>query len=244
MTGTVICVVHSRQSRTGRVGSALRELGFEERRCCPKAGEPLPRRFDGVAGVCVFGGPMSANDDGRLDFMARELAWIETVVAREVPFLGICLGGQMLARVLGAAVEPHDEGWHEIGFHPIRATEIGRPWMGGLSHVYQWHSEGFGLPHGCELLATDRRDRFPHQAFRYGDRTFGLQFHPECTADIVRTWMRGGRHKLSCPGAQTPREQIEGLRAHDDDVDAWTRGFLARWLKPDAPAPEPEAAGA
>mgnify|MGYP002628680535 CR=1 FL=1 len=230
MKNKVICVVHGEQSRTGRIGTIVRSLGFEEVRCCNRLGDPLPEHFDDIAGVCVFGGPMSANDDDTLPFIAAELAWIETVLAAQVPYLGICLGGQMLARCLGATVRPNPEGWHEIGYHRIAPTPCGAPLFGNLDYVYQWHGEGFELPRCCDLLATGVSGHFPNQAYRYGDKVFGLQFHPECTRDIIEWWMSGASEKLKERGAQQAEEQIAGACVHDDDIDAWTRAFLTEWL--------------
>lgn len=230
MKNKVICVVHGEYSRTGRVGRTIQALGFEEVRCCHRLGDPLPDRFDDVAGVCVFGGPMSANDDTTMPFIGAELCWIESVIKAEVPYLGICLGGQMLARVLGATVKPNEDGWHEIGFHEIAPTDCGRGVMGGLSHVYQWHGEGFDLPSGTELLATGVSGHFPNQAYRYGGNAYGVQFHPECTRDIIEWWMTEASEKLTRPGAHGPDEQIAGARAHDHKVALWVRRFLADWL--------------
>ena len=230
MKNKVVCVVHGEHSRTGRVGATIRALGYEEVRCCHRLGDPLPADFEQVAGVCVFGGPMSANDDTTMPFIADELAWIETVLAAGVPYLGICLGGQMLARVLGATVKPNDEGWHEIGFHAIAPTECGRPLLGDLTHVYQWHGEGFELPRCCDLLATGVSGHFPNQAYRHGEKVYGLQFHPECTRDIIECWMTEASEKLTERGAQQAEEQIAGACAHDARIEAWARGFLADWL--------------
>lgn len=230
MKNKVVCVVHGEHSRTGRIGALLGQLGFEEVRCCHSLGDPLPERFDDIAGICVFGGPMSANDDQTLPFIANELAWIETVLAADVPFLGVCLGGQMLARCLGATVRPNPDGWHEIGFHQIAPTPCGEPVFGGLDHVYQWHGEGFELPGCCDLLATGVSGHFPNQAYRYGQKVYGLQFHPECTREIIESWMEDASEKLSERGAQQQAEQIAGALAHDQKVHAWTERFLADWL--------------
>ena len=230
MKNKVVCVVHGEESRTGRIGSIVASLGFEEVRCCNRLGDPLPDRFDDIAGVCVFGGPMSANDDATLPFIANELAWIDTVLAAGVPYLGVCLGGQMLARCLGATVRPNPDGWHEIGYHEIAATPAGAPVFGGLDHVYQWHGEGFELPRCCELMATGVSGHFPNQAYRYGNKVYGLQFHPECTRDIIEWWMSGASEKLSERGAQQAEEQIAGACAHDARIHAWTVDFLSGWL--------------
>ena len=233
----VVCVVHSRWSDTGRVGRVLREKGFVEERCCVREGDCLPESLDDVAGVVVFGGPMSANDDDKLDFIARELRWIDRVLASGTPFLGICLGAQMLARCLGAQVRPHDEGWHEIGYTEVVPTKAGRSFMDSALHFYQWHGEGFDLPAGCRLLAGSARDHFPNQMFGAAGNVLGVQFHPECTLDIIRLWMSEASDRLAEPGAQQPEEQLAGARAHDHLIEHWVPGFIDRWLgRQDDPA--------
>jgi GMP synthase (glutamine-hydrolysing) len=95
---------------------------------------------------------MSANDND--DFIRREIDWLAVPLKEQRPFLGICLGAQMLARHLGAKVGPHPQGRAEVGYYPIRPTEAGRRicshWP---DHVYQWHREGSELPAGTEQLA-------------------------------------------------------------------------------------------
>ena len=226
----VICVVHAEWSTTGRIGRVLREQGYEEVRCCLKTGDVLPRDFHDIAGAIIFGGPMSANDDGALDFIAAELRWIDRVLEAGVPFFGVCLGAQMLARCLGATVKPHDDGWHEIGFSPVVPTSAGRPVLRDLRHVYQWHGEGFDLPRGCELLATSAREHFPNQMFSFRSNVYGVQFHPECTIDIICEWMKEGSEQLVERGAQQPGEQYAAARKYDHLVDAWLPGFIDLWL--------------
>ncbi len=228
--GKVVCVVHGSHSNTGRIGRTLAGQGFEALRCCVKEGDSLPEDLDGIAGAVVFGGPMSANDDRNLDFIARELAWIDRVLESGTPFLGVCLGAQMLARCLGAQVKPHDEGWHEIGYTEVAPTEAGRELLDGVRFFYQWHGEGFELPAGCELLATGASGHFPNQMFRAAPQVYGVQFHPECTLDIVRLWMREASHKLVERGAQQPDEQLAGAKKYDQLVDAWVPRFVERWL--------------
>jgi len=230
MKSKVVCVVHGDYSRTGRIGDNIRALGYEEVRCCLPTGDSLPTCFDDVAGTVIFGGPMSANDDDKHDFIAQELRWIDTVMAADVPFLGVCLGAQMLARVLGATVRPHDDGWHEIGFCEIAPTEAGKQLLNGLRYVYHWHGEGFDMPAGAELLATGVSGYFPNQFYRVGPKAYGVQFHPECTREMIEIWMREASHKLCERGAQQPDEQIAGADKYDHLVDAWVPEFLAQWL--------------
>ena len=226
----VLCVVHGESSSTGRIGRVLREKGYEELRCCVKTGDVLPEDCHDLAGAVIFGGPMSANDDTTLDFIATELRWIDRALRAGTPFLGVCLGAQMLARSLGSVVRPHDEGWHEIGFTEVVPTEAGRPLLGVLRHVYQWHGEGFDLPANCELLASSATAHFPNQMFSCGPGVFGVQFHPECTIDTIREWMKEGAEKLDEPGAQQPEEQLADAARYDHLVDAWLPGFFDHWL--------------
>nr|MDF0366826.1 glutamine amidotransferase [Nodosilinea sp. TSF1-S3] len=223
----VLMVTHQPTSNPGRVGEVLRELGFPLDIRCPALGHPLPATLDHHSGTVVFGGPMSANDD-HLDFIAQELRWIALALAADKPYLGICLGAQLLARALGAAVTPHPTGAREIGYYPILPTPTGRGLLPGPLIVYQWHQEGFALPTGSHLLATG--PTFPHQAFRYGRRAYGLQFHPEITAAMVNHWTTEGADQLACPGAQGRAYHLSQHRLYGAAVKRWLRQFLATWL--------------
>ena len=117
----VLIVLHQESSTPGRVGNALRALGHPLDIRRPRFGDALPETLDEHAGAVIFGGPMSANDGD--DYVRREIDWIEVPLREQRPFLGICLGAQMLARQLGARVAPHPQGRAEIGYYPIRPTE-------------------------------------------------------------------------------------------------------------------------
>jgi len=224
LSGRILLLTHQDTACPGRVGEELRARGFATVACRPVAGDPLPDP-NGFAGVVVFGGKMSANDE-HLDFIRDELRWIPRVLAADVPYLGICLGGQLLARSLGARVAPHDAGLHEIGYAPIRPTAAGRELFPSPLHVYQWHREGFDVPRGADLLASG--DVFAHQAFRCGIAV-GLQFHPEATPDIVTRWTEDGED-LDQPGAQSREDQFAAAPVHDPVVARWLGRFLDRWL--------------
>jgi len=94
--------------------------------------------------------------------------------------------------------------------------------------VYQWHQEGFTLPQGSQLLATG--STFPHQAFRYGPRAYGLQFHPEITAAMVNHWTTEGADHLTYPGAQPRAYHLSQHRLYGPAVERWLHQFLARWM--------------
>jgi GMP synthase (glutamine-hydrolysing) len=228
----VLIILHGPMSTPGRVGNALRAMGhpLDVRR--PVFGDPLPETLDHYAGAITFGGPMSANDND--EFVRREIDWLAVPLKEQRPFLGICLGAQMLAKHLGAKVAPHPEGRAEVGYYPIRPTEQGRKicsrWP---DHVYQWHREGFELPAGTEQLAEG--DDFPVQAFRTG-RSFGIQFHPDVTHAMLHRWTTRGHERMSLPGARSRAEHFTGRMVHDLAERAWLTAFLDGWLHRPPPA--------
>jgi GMP synthase (glutamine-hydrolysing) len=137
--------------------------------------------------VIIMGGPMSANDT--FPELAAELRLIERALSTGVPMLGICLGSQLIAKALGARV--YRNATSEIGWAPVHLTEAGQedPLFRGIvspATFFHWHSETFDLPSRAEWLAYSERCR--HQAYRYGRNVYGLQFHPEITAEMIADW--------------------------------------------------------
>ena len=218
----ILVVLHQESSTPGRVGRVLVERGHRLDIRRPALGEPLPRDLTAHAGLVVFGGPMSANDPHR--FIADEIALMERALRADLPTLGICLGAQMLVRALGGRVAAREDGAVEIGWYPLRATEAGRALVPDWpAMVYQWHSEGFDLPHGAELLAT--AELYPNQAFRIGSAV-GIQFHGELTHAMMCKWTVKGAAKLSLPHAQGRRAHLDGRLRHDAALHAWLRALL------------------
>ena len=199
----VLIVLHQETSTPGRVGQELVRRGFALDIRRPRFGDLLPDTMEDHAGAVVFGGPMSANDTDA--FVSREIDWIGVPLKEEKPFLGICLGAQMMARHLGAGVSSHDDGLVEIGYYDITPTETGRKMMRWPKKVYQWHREGFDLPAGAELLATG--DTYPTQAIRVGPAAYGIQFHPELTYQMMVRWTTRGAPRMALPGARQRRHR-------------------------------------
>ena len=236
MTERVLLIVHGDRSTAGRVGRQLQELGYALDMRQPSGGARLPDTMDGHAGAVVFGGPMSANDDDKHDFIRTELDWIPTALDSGKPFLGICLGAQMLARVMGAKVTAHPEDFAEIGYYPVRPLPAGEHLFDREALFYQWHQEGFELPHGATALAT--ADMFENQAFHCAN-AYGIQFHPEVTGKVMRLWTKVAAHRLTLPGAQSRDEQIRRQEASERHVRSWLRRFLKVWLDSSAEARAP-----
>ncbi len=222
----VLLILHQAGSDPGRVGEVIRTLGYELDIRIPAIGHQLPANPCEHAGAVIFGGPMSANDDHEA-FIREEIQYVERVLETETPFLGICLGAQIMARVLGAEVKLHPQGQMEIGYHLVQPTDKGSDYFAKDLHAYQWHKEGFDLPRGGVLLA--RGDAFPNQAYRYGTNAYGIQFHPEVTEAMNRKWLRKASHMLGEPGAQPAEAQIRDRMRHDGEMDKWCRNFLTHW---------------
>lgn len=219
----ILIVLHQERSSPGRVGQMLVEKGFPLDIRRPVLGDRLPQTLEHHAGAVVFGGPMSANDPDA--FVRAETDWLSVPLKENKPFLGICLGAQMLVRHLGGKVEAEPEGRVEIGWYPIRPTEHGRLLMRNWPKmVYHFHREGFDLPHGCQLLAEG--DVYRNQAIRYGEKAWGLQFHAELTRAMMQRWVVHGAHRFVMPNAQQGREHLEGRMIFDAPLKAWLSDFL------------------
>ena len=220
-------VKHS-SSRDDRIKRQLVERGVHVRWACPADGDRLPPDDGSYDLVVVYGGPQSANDG--TPWMREEREWILRWVEGGGLFLGLCLGAQLLARALGARVRPHPQGGHEVGYRRIYATPPGAGLFPPELSVYQWHKEGFEIPPGAVLLA--RGDEFPNQAFRYGERAYGLQFHPEVDREAVRSWSEPGEHLRTDLGAHPPERQIADSERYDSRVEAWSARFLDHFILP------------
>jgi GMP synthase (glutamine-hydrolysing) len=219
----ILVVLHQEQSSAGRVGHQLIEAGFDLDIRRPPLGDELPETLEHHAGAVVFGGPMSANDED--DFVRRETEWLKVPLKENRPFLGICLGAQMLVNHLGGKVEGHGDGLVEIGWYPLKATEAGEALMQWPEMVYQFHREGFSLPRDAVLLAT--AEAYPNQAFRYRENAWGIQFHAELTQMMMHRWVVHGAHRFELPGAQPGRDHLGGRLIWDMHLKRWLHEFLA-----------------
>lgn len=220
----VLIVLHQETSSPGRVGQMLVEMGYPLDIRRPVLGDPLPPTLAHHAGAVIFGGPMSANDPE--PYVKAETDWIAVPLKENKPFLGICLGAQMMVRHLGGTVGPEKDGLTEIGWYPLRATEHGRLLMPQWPRmVYHFHREGFSLPHGAQRLAEG--DIYPNQAIRYGDNAWGVQFHAELTRAMMQRWVVRGEHRFIMPNAQKGSEHLEGRMIFDAPLRHWLSNFLS-----------------
>ena len=226
MAKDILIIVHQETSNPGLVGEGLVSRGYTLDRRCPCIGDALPTELSRYEGIVIFGGPQSANDD-HIPGIRLELDWLEaTVLPAEIPVLGICLGAQQIARVMGAKVGPHPDGVVEIGYWEVSPTEAGQAFLPVPTMFYQWHAETFEIPAGAIHLASS--SAFPGQAFIYNNRIFGIEFHPEMTRQMIDLWASSetGSKKLSLCGAQQHKEQLENHDRFASASHSWLDQFL------------------
>lgn len=179
----------------GYLGHCLGEHDIPWRMICVDQGAPVPTSIDGVAGLVFMGGPMSVND--RLPWIETTLVLIRQAHERRLPLLGHCLGGQLIAKALGACVSANAV--KEIGWWPVRVCDPVVPWVSALPpsfEAFQWHGETFSLPPGARHLFTS--DTCVNQGFSSG-AAIALQFHVEMLPDMVTTWAREYAGEIAMP---------------------------------------------
>ena len=184
-----LLLLHEEESPSGLVGRWLaeRSADVDEVRIDVEDREFDPAGYDVIAS---FGSEFPAFDDSK-PFVGREARLLRDALDAHVPVLGLCFGGQLLARVLGGEVFRAPAS--EIGWLPVRTND---PELVPEGPWFQWHFDTFTLPPGATLVAES--DVGP-QAFVHG-RNLGLQFHPEVTPEIMDVWVRAYRHELDADG--------------------------------------------
>ena len=177
--------------------------------------------LEGYDGLILLGGPMNVDQVECHPHLATELRLVQAGIARGMPILGICLGAQLIARALGAEVRPSPE--KEIGWYDVTLTEEGRrdplfAHFDAAERIFQWHGDTFEIPEGALHLAAS--PTCVHQAFRYGDHVYGLQFHLECDERLIERW-------LTVPVHRAELESLGG-RIDADAIRAETRERITR----------------
>lgn len=229
----VLVLQHIACEPPGVYEDVLHERGCVLHRVELDEGEPLPdwREFDAIV---AMGGPMSVNDDAELPWLTAEKRAIEQAVRAGLPYFGACLGVQLLAASLGANVYPGPA--PEVGILPVRLTDAARddPVFEGLPAEFltlQWHGDTFDLPHGAVTLAGS--PAYANQAFRWGERAYGVQFHLEVDSELAREWAAVPSYaeyldRVLGPGSLS--RLIAELETNVSGMGATARRLFERWL--------------
>jgi GMP synthase-like glutamine amidotransferase len=196
------------------------------------ANDPVPEDAGGYSGLVFMGGPMSANDD--LPWIPQVLALIRLAVARDIPVLGHCLGGQLMAKALGGAVTKNavkEIGW---GQATVAGNDSARAWFGDVHSfaAFHWHGETFSLPQGAVHLLSSAH--CANQAYALG-KHLGLQCHVEMTGQMIRDWCAMGRDEIAAnsgsPAVQTAAVMQAQMADRLPQLHAVARQLYQRWLE-------------
>ncbi|MBS1863623.1 MAG: type 1 glutamine amidotransferase [Actinobacteria bacterium] len=227
----VLAITHEEHAGPGVFGEVIREVGHSlEEWMVPTEPEP-PADPLGYGAVLVLGGAMNVDEGDEHRWLHTERRIVGELLEREVPLVGLCLGGQMVASAAGAV--PRRAPRPEIGWHMVELTDAGRedPVVGPLApafEAFQWHSYEFPLPPGAAALA---RSEVSLQAARIGESAWAMQFHPEVTkADALRWTADFGSDADAVRIGVDPDALALEIEAKMDAFNELGRGICRRWL--------------
>ncbi len=206
------CIHHLDPPAVGFARAVLEESGAVVTHHSPYRGDPLPPPAE-LDGTIVFGAEQSVLDLDRDPVMQAEAAWLEEVIERGIPVLGICFGAQLMARALGGSVERLPQ--RMLTWDPVEPTSAaeGDPLLGDLpegARALQWNEDGFEPPPGAVELLARRGQR--GVGFRVGDRAWGVQFHPEVDGAVLDHWYAGWPGALVEAGVTEPDARAADAR--------------------------------
>ncbi len=230
---SVWVVQHSPSETLGTIEDVLRDhrIGFDYIQTY--AGASVPRQMGERAGLIVMGGPMGVYEEAKYPFLRDEMRLLKSALALDRPVLGVCLGSQLLAAVLGAEVkkgEKKELGWHPVTLSTFAAQDSLFASVTPQFWPFHWHGDVFSLPHGAVALASSRQT--PCQAFRYGKNAYGILFHLEVTEGQISQMLLDFGDELREAGGeasdivkQTP-QHLSVLRKIAGDVfGGWASGL-------------------
>jgi GMP synthase (glutamine-hydrolysing) len=228
----ILIIKHIDIEGPGTLGDFLREKGEPFRIIELGAGEQLPADPKIFKAVIVLGGPMNVDEENKFLFLKPENEFIQKVLKAEIPYLGICLGSQLLAKAAGASVVKSPV--KEIGWYQIQLTADGKkdPLFRDFDPqdpIYHWHGDMFQIPSNGQLLATAAG--CPHQALKVGARAYGLQFHIEVTDRSIKEWC-DEYCETDLPGrADHARSMMEDYWKHKKAFDRQAKQLYQNFLK-------------
>ncbi len=187
----ILFIKHIDVEGPGTVETYFQGGGFSLKIVDLSRGEKLPSDFSDIEAVVSLGGPMNVYEEQKFPFLKEEDLFIKETLKKQIPFLGICLGAQLLAKAAGAKVSKSstkEVGWFKVQLQKIAQKDFLLCGLGPEITVFQWHEDTFDVPQSGTLLATG--PNCPHQAFKVGKCAYGIQFHIEVTEAIINDWCK------------------------------------------------------
>ena len=185
-------------------------------------GDRLPGLKNLFQAIICLGGPMNVYEVEKYPFLSEEDTFLKKVVEEEIPFLGICLGAQLIAKATGAKVarNPVKEiGWYKIVLNDNGLNDDLFKHFPEIFNIFQWHGDTFGIPSGGKRLAFS--ELCQNQALKYGRNIYGIQFHVEVTKDMIAQWADAYKAELEAlKGSASDKKKML------DDYGKLERGFM------------------
>ena len=228
----ILIIEHIKVEGPGTIESYFKERGSPLKTIALHKGDRFPRDISDVRAVIAMGGPMNVYEEDRFPFLKDENVFIKKILKQEIPFLGVCLGSQLLARACGARVIKSPV--KEIGWFKVDLSEEGKKDalfenVESALNVYHWHEDMWELSKDASLLATG--SGCPNQAFKVGSNAYGLQFHIEITGEIIKDWCEAYFDSGDERKTRLAQEMIEAYPAKKKDLSRQANAIYGNFEK-------------
>lgn len=228
----VVVFRHALTEGAGYLGTFLEQHAIPWCETRIDLGQAVPPSVDDYSGVVLMGGPMSVNDD--LSWIPPLLDFIREAIAKDIPVLGHCLGGQLMSKALGGVVTQNPI--KEIGWGEVQVSDASEasPWFGDVKQFlsFHWHGETFSLPQGATHLLSSPYCQ--NQAYSLG-KHIGFQCHIEMTEAMVKTWCQSGADEVlsavDSPAVQATEEICRHLELRCQDLHGVASQVYTHWIK-------------
>jgi GMP synthase-like glutamine amidotransferase len=217
----------------GTIGDAMSRRGIGYNYVRLFDGEPVPSSLYKYSGLIILGGPMNVYEEDKYPYLKDEDILIKKAINKDTPLLGICLGGQLIAKATGVKVRKGAR--KEIGWYKLNLTRHGMQdrafkVLPDELTVFQWHGDTFDIPAGAAHLAGS--GLFPNQAYRVGNKVYGLQFHLEVTQEMIRRWISEYQEELSSIDYIDAKRIINEIPEYIDNLTRFANLFYERFFYP------------
>ena len=216
----------------GTIANAMSQRGIGYKYVRLFDGEPVPYDPGNYSGMIILGGPMNVYEEDKFPYLKDEDILIKKAVKNDMPVLGICLGGQLIAKATGAKVSKGTK--KEIGWYDLKLTKDSRQdkvfnSLPGTIKVFQWHGDTFDIPDGAVHLAGS--ELFSNQAYRVGSTIYGLQFHLEVTQEMINRWISEYEEELSTLDYINAGRIISDTPAYIDNLNRCAELFFDKFFE-------------